>query len=200
MPPKSRRAERCVYIEGGVRCRRSGTGDPSLCNPHRIVMRDAGRPQQPLGGIADLVERVFTGRRVSRKTWEGAIRDAAAILEQQAQASANASNGQQTSNGGFRPGPGFQPPDSWREFVKKQQQKWAPPQPLDPKIEERRRARITLGFAPSEPVTLEVLQRRRRELARKHHPDRGGSVAKMQAVNAAADVLEAELGPRTATP
>jgi curved DNA-binding protein CbpA len=48
-----------------------------------------------------------------------------------------------------------------------------------------------LGFSPSEPITLELLQQRRRVLARKHHPDRGGSVAKMQTINAAADVLEA---------
>jgi curved DNA-binding protein CbpA len=34
-----------------------------------------------------------------------------------------------------------------------------------------------------------VISSRRKELARKHHPDRGGSLTKMQAINAAADFL-----------
>lgn len=57
-----------------------------------------------------------------------------------------------------------------------------------------RAAKVELGFAESEPVTLEQIKTRHRELARKYHPDRpGGSVTKMQRVNAAVDVLEKAL-------
>lgn len=203
MPPaksQGRRVERCVFTEGGARCRRSGTGDPSLCNPHRIVMRDAGRPPQPLGGLADLVDRFVSGKRVTAKVWKGAMGDVAAILDQYQQQQGQPQPQQQASagSGGFRPPPGFTPPPNWGWVPP-----WArpqPPPPPDPLVLERKRARVVLGLTPTEALTLEILTKRRRELARKHHPDRGGSVAKMQSINAAADVLEAELGPRATTP
>jgi hypothetical protein len=189
-PKQSRRAERCMYVERGVRCRRSGTGDPPLCHPHRIVMQDAVRPPPAFGdGVKNLVDRFVTGRRVTRKVWEDALGDLAAYAAQAAEAQAQAHSGTPHGDGGFRPPPGFTPPPNWWRSAP------PPPPPPDPQIEERRRARIVLGFSPREPLTLEIIQRRRRELARRHHPDRGGSVAKMQAVNAAADVLEAELAP-----
>jgi hypothetical protein len=149
-------------------------------------MRDAGRPRPPLGGVTDLLDRLVNGRRVSRKVWEGAIGDVAEIL------------GQHTQQQQQQQQPGNRPPPNWGWVPE-----WArpkPPAPPDPAIEARQRARIVLGFSPTEQLSLEILTRRRRELARKHHPDRGGSVVKMQAVNAAADVLEAELGSRTAMP
>lgn len=189
MPPKkgaSRRVERCCYVESGVRCRRSGTGEPCLCNPHRIVMSEAGRPPPAFGdGVKNLVDRYINGRRVTRKVWEGALGDVMAAF------GASQAPPQQPPPGAI--------PNQWREFLREQaraanaraqQQQRKTQPPADPAVEERRRARIVLGFTPSEALTLEMIQKRRRELARKHHPDRGGSVAKMQAVNAAADVLE----------
>lgn len=63
----------------------------------------------------------------------------------------------------------------------------------DPEVIERQRillrARQELGFQPREPLTRDVVERRRKELARRHHPDLGGSVQRMASINQAADVL-----------
>lgn len=57
------------------------------------------------------------------------------------------------------------------------------------KAGEISRARRVLGFTAKEPVTREQVKARQRELARKHHPDRGGSVERMQQINWAVDIL-----------
>jgi len=54
-------------------------------------------------------------------------------------------------------------------------------------------ARQTMGFAQAEPLTEAIIKDRKRLLAKKHHPDRGGSVQKMALVNDAADILLASL-------
>ncbi len=64
------------------------------------------------------------------------------------------------------------------------------PAPPDPGILARRQARAVLGFAATEPLTIALLRDRKRVLAKRHHPDHGGSVSKMAEVNSAADVLE----------
>jgi hypothetical protein len=53
-------------------------------------------------------------------------------------------------------------------------------------------ARQILGFstrAPLSPISKEEISKKRRELARKAHPDQGGSPEAMQKVNNAADLL-----------
>lgn len=89
----------------------------------------------------------------------------------------------------FRPHPADHPP--WRPNSP------PPPPPVDHQEEARleaiRQARQALGFAAKEPLTEEVVKDRRKQLARKHHPDRGGSVQRMMTINNAADVLLASL-------
>jgi len=67
------------------------------------------------------------------------------------------------------------------------------PPPIDPQVAERRRAlamaRQELGFGPQEPLTPEMVGRRRKEMARRYHPDQGGSVERMARINQAADLL-----------
>lgn len=65
------------------------------------------------------------------------------------------------------------------------------PAPEDPAIE--REARRVLGFGPGDMITADLLKGRHRELAKRHHPDRGGSLARMQQINSAVDVLAAKL-------
>jgi hypothetical protein len=146
-------------------------------------MAEAGKPPRPFGsGVADLVDRVVNGRKINRKTVEGALDDVASwVFSGQQQ---QASQQQQSPSGQAGPAPGAQS-RRWWDIPRP-----APPPPPDPKIEERKRARKVIGFAPNETLTLEMIKDRRKTLARKHHPDRGGSLAKMQAINAAADVLE----------
>jgi hypothetical protein len=50
-------------------------------------------------------------------------------------------------------------------------------------------ARQELGFQPREPLVAADVEQRRKQLARKHHPDLGGSVARMASINQAADLL-----------
>lgn len=64
----------------------------------------------------------------------------------------------------------------------------SPPRPQTPH-EQQQVARRVLNFSPDEPLDREKIVRRRRELARSKHPDRGGSNEAMQAVNRAADIL-----------
>lgn len=68
----------------------------------------------------------------------------------------------------------------------------APPPPQAPSATLL--ARRVMGFGGNEKLTVDMIKDRKRELAMKHHPDRGGSLEKMQAINNAADVLLASLG------
>lgn len=53
---------------------------------------------------------------------------------------------------------------------------------------QRAEALAALGLA--DPVDDSEIKRRYRELAMKHHPDRGGELEKLQAINAAMELLE----------
>lgn len=61
-------------------------------------------------------------------------------------------------------------------------------------------ARVVLRFGPVEQLTVEKVKARKRELARDYHPDAqiaagaAAATAAMQEINAAAEVLLAELG------
>ncbi len=94
--------------------------------------------------------------------------------QQQAQARARAA-----------PPPGSPPPRSQ-----------PPPQPprRPPPPDPTLRAREILGFEPTERITAEMVNDRKKKLARVFHPDmQGGSEAQMKRVNQAADVLLAKL-------
>jgi hypothetical protein len=65
--------------------------------------------------------------------------------------------------------------------------------PPDVNAELRRAARRVLGFSDAERLTVATVKDRRRMLAKKHHPDYGGSAAMMARINDAADVLLASL-------
>jgi hypothetical protein len=72
-----------------------------------------------------------------------------------------------------------------------------PPPPPGPQVERQREiaaARKVLGIPSAVELTEAVIKQHQRKLARKHHPDRGGDVAVMQRINAAADYLLAQLG------
>ena len=53
--------------------------------------------------------------------------------------------------------------------------------------------RTILGIKGAEPVTADLINRRRRELAARHHPDTGGDAARMSEINAAADAALREI-------
>lgn len=175
-------SNRCVYTERGRRCWRDGTGDPPVCPPHQIAFAEhahrATSRKQPGDAIADLIDSVISGRKVSKKKLERAWNDVGQILNNVAPA-----------GGPFTPPPGFQPPPGWFPRAAP-----PPPPPEDPGIAEARRAfaaaKKVMGFADSQKITADDVRDRKKQLARKYHPDMpGGSAAKMAEINNAADVL-----------
>jgi hypothetical protein len=54
----------------------------------------------------------------------------------------------------------------------------------------RAKARQVMGFGPRDLITKDILKARYRKLAKKHHPDLGGSPARMREINDANEILE----------
>ena len=182
MPRRAaKNTNQCVYTEGGRRCRRDGVGDPPVCPPHQIAYahhaQRATSKKQPGDAIVDLFDSLLSGRKVSKKKFERAWDDVGQILHNAAPA-------------GFQPPQGFQPPPNWMPRP-------APPPgppPRDPAIVEAERefaaAKKVMGFADTQKITADDVRDRKKQLARKFHPDMpGGSAAKMAEINNAADVL-----------
>jgi len=180
--PASRRVDRCVFKHGGRRCVRSGTGNPPLCHPHKVVFADqarrAARASSNPGAASSILEDLLHGRMNITEAFDAFLGEIAASVQE--------SVGQTPPRSGpFRPPAGYQSPPNW-QYHRQQQQA-----PVDPAVEQRARARAaalaTLDL--TEPITAELVNKRRRELARQHHPDRGGSVERMARINDAADIL-----------
>lgn len=201
MPAKARakRFERCVFKDGGRRCVRNGTrsstNEPPLCNACRIALAAAAAQAQAAPArraataVGSIVDDFLHGRPFDPSHIKSAINDFAWGM-----------------GGGFtdfRPdiadGPPWSPssaaPSQGADHRSSPWHREAPPPPPpqdDQRIAERA-ARKILGFGPSEVITKEILKVRQRTLAMRHHPDRGGSVARMQQINSAVDVLAATM-------
>lgn len=166
-----------MYKESGVRCRRNGTGNPPLCGPHLIAYEEMLRDRDAseargAAGFGDSISQVFSELlergRIRKATLRRAVNDAVASI-----------------GATYRPQP-F-PPFVPRPHV-------PPPPHQDPRqVEAMRavaRARQVLGFPHNQALTPEMVKDRKRDLAKKFHPDRmGGDTTKMSSVNHAADVL-----------
>ncbi|BAN35554.1 DnaJ-class molecular chaperone with C-terminal Zn finger domain [Sulfuricella denitrificans skB26] len=61
-------------------------------------------------------------------------------------------------------------------------------------VRNDRRAEALAELGLADPVDYPEIKRRYRELAMEHHPDRGGEMEKLQAINAAMGLLEPLLG------
>ncbi len=183
------RRERCVYKEGGRRCPRDGSGNPSLCNPHRIAFVEEARKADPsprptrraADAVTGIIDDFISGRPFDPTKVQSAINDFAWGMGGGYGAYHPDLEPQQASPG-FDPGPEFHPPPNWG-----QRERQPPPPPEDPAVMVE--ARRVLGFGPREPITKEILRARHRDLAKRHHPDRGGSLKRMQEINSAVDVL-----------
>lgn len=167
MPP---RAKKCSFRQGSRRCPFDGTGDPALCDAHRIAIAEAARPKRPAEVVSEALRNFMSGRPVDI---ESAFRSAEAILWE-IQANGNVWNSRRGPAGA------------------------EPPPPVDHDAEalkaKRARARKILGIKPDVHLTAEMVKERKKTLAKKYHPDRpGGSAEKMALINDAADVLMASL-------
>jgi len=175
------RSPRCAYIERGQRCKRAGDGNPPLCEAHRIVLEaEAARPQRPGEKVVSLLGRVFRGQKVDDESLYAGIEDFVDMFSRPPGAAPH------------------NPIDAARaraaEFLRRAQaQAGAVPPPPRPKKPPGPDPRAILGFAAGQKITAELVKKRHRELARKHHPDRGGSLQKMQEINQAVDAIMATL-------
>jgi hypothetical protein len=180
MPPKKQL--RCAYVEGRRRCGRPGTGNPPLCEAHRLVLEDeATRPERPGEKLVGLLGRVLRGQKVNDDHLYAGIEDFVDMFSQPAGS------------------PPRSPIDAARartqDFFRRAQAQTQgrPPPPPRPRKPTGPDPHMVLGFAVGQKLTVAEVKARHRELARKHHPDRGGSLAKMQEVNAAVDQILATL-------
>lgn len=103
--------------------------------------------------------------------------------------------------GGDNMGEDYRPPvgaranaRAWQGSTGGQHQNADPRPRQDPREREAiLRARALLGYGPSDRLTKEDLRDRRSTLAKKHHPDKGGSLERMVQINQAVDILMATL-------
>jgi hypothetical protein len=187
--PKRAAAPRCAYVEARRRCGRPGSGNPPLCAAHRIVLEDeAARPERPGEKLVGLLGRVLRGQKVNDDHLYAGIEDFVDMFSRlptdpphspldaaraRAQDFLRRSQAQSQAQARQRPAP--------------------PPPPPKPRKPTGPDPRLVLGFAIGQKVTAAEVKARHRELARTHHPDRGGSVSKMQEINGAVEKLLATL-------
>jgi len=182
---KARGAPRCCYSENGQQCLRNGTGNPPLCRAHHLVLEDMYTRAQggPGGSVGQLFHDFFRGNPIRPEVAAAALGEIFGFTGFPGQTprphGARAPGGPGVGRGGWIPGGAPRQPPR--------------PPPIDPQVAERRRAlamaRQELGFGPQEPLTPEMVGRRRKEMARRYHPDQGGSVERMARINQAADLL-----------
>jgi hypothetical protein len=184
MPP---RPDQCVFYDPDTkrRCRRNGTGSPALCQMHRDEL-DEESGSMP---FAEILGSVLRGKRPSQQAVEDATRtvlegvfgrtptvdELRQIFERaraQGAAAPPGSSSSQSSGSGARSSSAREQDQA--EAEKARQVSWA---------------RRTLGYTAKEPLTKDAVKKRFRELAMKHHPDRGGSTAKMADLNRAMEIL-----------
>lgn len=154
-------------------------------------MAEAAKPRSPADVLSGVFENLLNGKPINvRET----VTAAGAMFEQWKMGGNVAA--------GYHPGVPFDPREFFRQAhaaaaqgarntERARQEAAEPPPATDPAVILL--ARQVMGFTDREPLTVDRIKEAKRRLAKRHHPDRGGSVAKMAAVNNAADVLLAEL-------
>lgn len=200
MAKKRPRADTCVFREGGRRCAFPGAGQPPLCGPHRMALAAAAQPRSR-SSIEILTETVvdfMQGRPINKEATLGAVEN----FFQQWSGTMGADYRPDVVGGASEDGvhrraqSGNRAPIDWGGIFAGQRTQPRPAPGPDPNLEQARQvaaAKRILGFAESsKPNELEIKIAFRR-LVRKNHPDHGGSVAKMAAINNARDVLLAAL-------
>lgn len=181
----SRRTNQCSFFETEDgrrrRCRRNGTGNPPLCQRHTAELDE--RDESP---FAEVLGSILSGKRPSQRAVEDA---AGAVMEglfgrrmspeeigdfvRRARAGSSFPGSPPRSHSG----PGPDASSSPRETAEQA------------KARAISKARRTLGFAATEPLTKDQVKKRWRTLCMKHHPDKGGDAAKMAEINAAYELL-----------
>jgi hypothetical protein len=195
------RASKCTYKEGGRRCPFPGAGQPALCKAHQIAIAEASKPRRPFEVLASAFNDFLAGKPINVEATIGAAEHV--LGGQPWSAGGMGADYRPDVHGGESEDDAHQRAQGGRQAAPRAWPPWGPPRshphppPPDPNTQARHQqivARQTLGFAASEPLTEDLVRKRRARLARKYHPDMpGGSTQKMAIVNDAADVLLATL-------
>lgn len=190
--PRSARRRKCTFQEKGRRCPFDGTGDPPLCRAHVIALAEASRPRSPTAVIADAINNLLAGKPINVEATIGAAEN---VFQQWAMGggmaagyhpSVRAGESENAAHRRAQAGHAQEPPPFWWQAQGPGPRPAAP----DPKEQALRQARQVLGFGPNEAPTEIEIKARKKQLARRYHPDYpGGSAAKMAKINGAADLL-----------
>lgn len=182
--PAVRRQQKikCSYHEGKRRCpydaAPSNSIEPPLCRAHQLAVAEAAKPKSPGDILSEILFDLMNGEAIDR---DAAINAAKQVFGEWRARQAAAAGAPRP------PPPGWRPPGFWGA-----QQPPPPPPPhqqVDPDVRARQMARRIMGFGPTEPLTADMIRKRKRTLAERYHPDRGGSTERMAAINDAADIL-----------
>lgn len=195
MPSKPSRSvtkrKQCVFKEGTLRCTSTGTGSPALCEGHRAALHHQPGVAEQLGGILD---QVLHGQAPSPSQIEQTMANLAGALLGRTVTIEEV----HTIRTGVRQGRYEEMVERWQIYQQEVRGRVSQVRErvIDPdmakKIEHAKacgRARAVMGFTAQEPLTVDIIKARHRELARKHHPDKGGDTVKMQRINGSADIL-----------
>lgn len=195
MPPKKLK---CAFMEGRRRCQRAAAGNPPLCDVHRVLLEDEARADsaRPGQSLASILGDVIAGKRVTEDQWRSGLEDFVSVF-QRAPADSWIGSRRDATMDAVRARVGrVMDPTAWGgRGARPQADRPDPPHPPPRKRppDPTPQWRAILGFSVREPLTADAVKRRHREMARTHHPDRGGSVEKMQQINVAAEGLLATL-------
>jgi len=194
-------ATQCTYREDRRRCKRNGTGNPVLCRAHRLALEEEVRTKNGIDGILNVFGKWWRKEPLTRDDLIGAYDAGAKILDPPHVK--RAARGAPPQSDQFRErvvDAAYEQLQARARAARAAQAKQArpPPPPPGPDPAIMARCKFLLGWKPTQTVTVPDVNRRRRELAKKYHPDRpGGSVGKMAQINDAADrlITEIEKGP-----
>lgn len=181
---------------------RNATGASPYCRAHEVVMQSEIAKAESKGSLADIatsaIRDMFAGRKIdsnkvaqdlTEAIWEsggsfGEFRPDVGDVDwetmfQQARERVHAARGAYQQHRQQGSGQRQRPPSEDPEHVQRMRAVQA--------------ARATLGFGPRDAITKEILKARHRELAKRHHPDRGGSLERMKIINSAVDLIAGTL-------
>lgn len=160
-----------------------------------VFAQVAGAPKTVADVVHDMFDRFRSGKAINEQELMGA---AAQVFGSWAMGGGIAGGYHPPVNPGQTEGQAHRATRTINDDIRdawEQTRAWRDPRPAapDPVLEQLRRARQVMGFAESEVLDEVKIRDRKRVLAKKHHPDRGGSAAKMAEINDAADTLMATL-------
>lgn len=191
---------RCAYRDSRNRaCGKAGSGNPPLCQHHAALLED----EVEFNPLDSPVFDAVVGRVMEHPRVGGALDSLGGAFDRFAKfVDRVASNDPQEQEAAFADaraaGQRFNAWRAQRQAKAQQRPRQAPPPRRPPPPPPKPPSpmddpRVVMGFAPGVKLTKAMVKERQRELAKIHHPDRGGHPEAMKRLNVAADALLKEI-------